>query len=866
MGRSSETRTEEVARELLTIRGWSTARPPRGHVLWKNEYRDVPELAEAMCGASKKGEGDGYPDFLVVTSEMRPLLVGEAKADIDDAAQATREARHYADALAMKGMDVLAVGVAGSATTDVTATVEKRSTKGWKPISYRGNPIQWLPTPEETATLLSDPTLFELQPRVPSTEVLAKRGEEINRILRECTIKDEFRPAVMGAFMLGLWESKGNIRTDPEHVLLDINSACEKAFQRAGKLEIADALTLPTANEKLAAKAQRICYILRLLNITTLTSEHDYLGQLYEMFFRFTGGNTIGQFFTPRHIAAFMTEMMGVSADDYVVDPTCGTGGFLVSSLYRMIGTRHFTRTEIKKLVAKHLRGFETEPITAALCVANMILRGDGTTGIVKGDCFRDKSFPEEECTVALGNPPFPHQRTDTPTEAFVDRALESLRARGKLAMIVPASLLVKKPKKAWRRRTLQRHTLLGVITLPDELFQPYAAATTAIIILEKGVPHPRKAETFFCRIENDGYRLKKSARIPQEGEELTAAMEAFSRHKSVPGFCSWDAVSADEWAPGAHIEFVAPSEPALKAEIDGLFRSAVAFHAMYADRLLAYQQYLKHPAKPPEPYGDLTSRPSRVSVDARGTLGHHFEIYYGQRELHNKERLADGPAVVISSSGTNNGCYGFFDFENLIKPPFVTVPSTGSIGESFVQTWPCGVTDDCLLLLPKPGTPPEMLYVAAAVARIERWRFNYGRKITPSRIAGFLLPSNPRLLAWIRRGDGQAAQLSHHVVETLDSRGVEARFRALSSQWKESGQGNSSVRAMSMHPAYQQIIGMGRVVIPMILADLEREPDHWFWALHALTGEDPVPETARGQLDAMTKAWLNWGNEKGYR
>lgn len=869
MPRSSESRTEQIACELLTIRGWSVARPPRGNVLWKNEYRDYPELAEPLRGASKKGSGDGYPDFLVVApGSTRPLIVGETKADADDAEQAAREACHYANAFADRGLDVLAVGVAGGEQTDVRAVVEKRAGTKWKPIQYRGSPIQWLPTPDETETLLADPTLFELHPRVPPLEVLAKRGDEINRILRECTIKDEYRPAVIGAFMLGVWESKGRIRPSPEYILLDINQACERAFQRAGKIEIADSIMVPTANHKLAAKALRICYILRLLNITTLTAEHDYLGQLYEMFFRFTGGNTIGQFFTPRHVAKFMTDMMEVSPDDFVVDPTCGTGGFLVSSLYRMIGNRHYTAAEIRKLVAKHLRGFESEPITAALCVANMILRGDGTTGIVKGDCFSDKSFPVNECTVALGNPPFPHQKTDTPSEAFVNRALEALRARGKLAMIVPTSLLVKNEKRDWRRTTLAHNTLLGVITLPSELFQPYAASTTAIIVLEKGVPHPPKVETFFCRIENDGYRLKKNVRIPQDGDELPAALEAFENHRSIPGFCSWARVSPNEWAPGAHIEAAAHSDATLKREIEGLFRSLVAFHSLYADRLLAYQRHLDamKPDEQPRDYRSMTTRPARLLLENRGTIGQHFDVFYGQKELHNKERLQPGPSLVVSSSGMNNGCYGFFDFDNLIAPPFVTVPSTGSIGEAFVQRWPCGVTDDCLLLLPKEGTPLELLYVAAAVCRLERWRFNYGRKITPNRIAGFLLPSSNRLLSWIREGDAQAYNLAHQIVETLDRRGIEARFRELANRWRTEAAGNGTVRHMAMHPAYQQIIGMGRTVVPLILAELEREPDHWFWALHAITGANPVPEDSRGILSKMTEAWLTWGRERGYR
>ena len=68
------------------------------------------------------------------------------------------------------------------------------------------------------------------------------------------------------------------------------------------------------------------------------------------------------------------------------------------------------------------------------------------------------------------------------------------------------------------------------------------------------------------------------------------------------------------------------------------------------------------------------------------------------------------------------------------------------------------------------------------------------------------------------------------------------------------------------MHPSYQRIIGMGETAIPMILNELDRRPDHWFWALYAITGADPVSKSTRGILSEMSKAWLEWGRESGYR
>jgi len=93
----------------------------------------------------------------------------------------------------------------------------------------------------------------------------------------------------------------------------------------------------------------------------------------------------------------------------------------------------------------------------------------------------------------------------------------------------------------------------------------------------------------------------------------------------------------------------------------------------------------------------------------------------------------------------------------------------------------------------------------------------------------------------------------------------VKEKFESLVKKWKEETRFASTVLEMATHPAYQQIIGMGPVAIPLILNRLREELDHWFWALKAITGEDPVPQKSRGNLEQMAKAWLAWGQEKGY-
>lgn len=90
-------------------------------------------------------------------------------------------------------------------------------------------------------------------------------------------------------------------------------------------------------------------------------------------------------------------------------------------------------------------------------------------------------------------------------------------------------------------------------------------------------------------------------------------------------------------------------------------------------------------------------------------------------------------------------------------------------------------------------------------------------------------------------------------------------KFQALVKEWKHDTVFMSSTTSMILHNAYQEIIGMGPRVIPLILRELEITPGHWFAALKALTGVDPVPPSERGRVKAMADAWLNWARDHGY-
>lgn len=752
----SEVRTEHSINDLLNIQGWHTGRPPKGSVVRQNEYKAFPQIAEIFKGKSKTQKGgDGYPDFLIIDNNtLRPLMVIEAKADENDLSDAINEAQWYANACREAGHEVIAIGIAGQEKTEVAVSVQKHYNGDWRKITYQGKPISWIPNSKDLDNILSVDSLIDLAPTIPRPEVLAEKADLINRILREAAIKDEYRPAHVGAMMLALWQTKGKIRKDPDYVLSDINRACKQAFNSSGKSHLA--LEVNEENVKLANSSWEILATLEKLNVVTAILDHDYLGQLYETFFRYTGGNTIGQYFTPRHVTRFMADICQTTPVDKVIDPACGTGGFLIACIQRAVDVTNAKYEDVIDMVKHNLYGYEAEPLTASLCVANMILRGDGKSGINKSDVFKATNYPTNDCDVALMNPPFPHKKTDIPPQLFIEKALEALKNRGKLAVILPTSYLVKREYEDWREKVLQKNTLLAVCELPDEIFQPFASATTAVVVLEKGIPHSKSVATSFVRIHYDGLTLKKGVRVTRlDGrDQMQDAVGAVINKTETPGFSGVAHMSGGkEWAPGAYVPSGIPSEDELKDSIDELLRRHASFYTRYALEIANQRKLVDNEELNVDDYRKLVSKArlenaneSKVEND---TIGHFFDILYGQKELHSRDGIPPGDSLIISPTEKYNGTYDWLTFEPLLKPPFVTVAQTGSIGEAFVQTEPCGVNDDCLVLLPKSNLPLSCLFIAAATIRLERWRFSYGRKLTPSRIKDFKMIRDSELEIW---------------------------------------------------------------------------------------------------------------------
>ena len=262
--------------------------------------------------------------------------------------------------------------------------------------------------------------------------------------------------------------------------------------------------------------------------IDEFTYDHsERLGDAFEYLLSVLGAQgDAGQFRTPRHIIDFIVSIVDPKKDEIVLDPACGTAGFLISS-YNHIrdantdaeGTVNLTPDERRRL-ADNFKGYDISPDMVRLSLVNLYLHGFTSPQIDEYDTLTSEEKWHEYADVILANPPFmspkggirPHNRFSVPSRRsevlFVDYIAEHLTAAGRAGVIVPEGVIFQSQRAHTAlRKMLVDEYLVAVVSLPAGVFQPYSGVKTSILILDKAVVRRADGIAFF-KVENDGYDL----------------------------------------------------------------------------------------------------------------------------------------------------------------------------------------------------------------------------------------------------------------------------------------------------------------------------------------------------------------------
>lgn len=276
----------------------------------------------------------------------------------------------------------------------------------------------------------------------------------------------------------------------------------------------------------------------------------ERLGDAFEYLLSVLGSQgDAGQFRTPRHIIDFMVQIINPQKYETILDPACGTAGFLISSYKHIIkeNTKKFPgdmlKPEEQNRLLTNFKGYDISPDMVRLSLVNMYLHGFVRPQIFEYDTLTSEDRWNEYADVILANPPFmspkggikPHKRFSVQSNRsevlFVDYIAEHLTPTGRAAVIVPEGIIFQSAT-AYKslRKMLVENYLFAVVSLPAGVFNPYSGVKTSILLMDKQLA--KKTDSIlFVKIENDGFDLGTQRR-PIDKNDLPGALDCLNEWK----------------------------------------------------------------------------------------------------------------------------------------------------------------------------------------------------------------------------------------------------------------------------------------------------------------------------------------------
>lgn len=519
---------------------------------------NIKEINEALKTASKAGTGKvGFPEFTGVVKDF--LIVIENKASTsnheardkdgllnEDTASNVNYAingalfygKHLAKNTSYK--KVIAIGISGNEKRHRISPIFIDERLEYKElpeietfVSFKEENIEEYYTKE----VLKEPTSWER-----TTAEILKDAAILHEDLRNYGgIQDKDKPLIVSGILLALREMEDK-NFDIESLIGDTTKTDGAKIYNAIKDNLARANVSPQVKkDKLLSQFSVIKDTVRINEINSTLgktplrqyteflyksiyqgirysdSSEDFLGRFYGEFMSYSGGDGqgLGIILTPKHITELFCDLLDIKPTDKVIDPCCGTAGFLIAAMSHML--KQTDDNSQNESIRKHqLHGIEDQSYMFTIATTNMILRGDGKSNLENEDFLRQlpSKLQRKGCTVGMMNPPYSQGSKQNPNLyeiAFTEHLLDSIVEDGRVAVIIPQSSVTGKTKEERdiKRNILKNHTLEGVITLNKNTF--YGVGTNpCIAVFKVGTPHYIDKVCKFINFENDGFEVAK--------------------------------------------------------------------------------------------------------------------------------------------------------------------------------------------------------------------------------------------------------------------------------------------------------------------------------------------------------------------
>ncbi len=275
-----------------------------------------------------------------------------------------------------------------------------------------------------------------------------------------------------------------------------------------------------------------------LQNISLRSTDLDIKGRAFEKFLGKVFRDEYGQYFTPRPVVKFMVEFIDPDEDDLIIDPACGSGGFLLYSLMHVIekiqGKYNENKNSISRIswdfAHKQIFGIEINDRIARIAMMDMIIHEDGHSNIECNNALLDfdkfdkvRDIRPNKYSIVFTNPPFGaivkdkiilnkfelgKGRKSQKTEIlFIERCLELLKEGGKLGIVIPDSILTNSTLQYVREYILKNSKIVAIISLPQHAFSPSGAGVKAsLLFLEKGKTQTKNYKVFMAVAKHIGF------------------------------------------------------------------------------------------------------------------------------------------------------------------------------------------------------------------------------------------------------------------------------------------------------------------------------------------------------------------------
>jgi type I restriction-modification system DNA methylase subunit len=551
----------------------------------EEQASDNYKIAKLLKTASKKGSGQGKPEFLITYKTNSDLLIViECKADTSKHESPNRDkfADYAVDGVLLyasylcKEFDVLAIAISGEITQSLKVShfLQLKNERKATPI-FSDNLL--------TAQNYLDGYLKSPEKFRQDYDVLLNFTKTLNERLHTYKILESQRSLLISCILIAVenpafkasYAAHRNPQDLAENLVTTVSNELSVANIGEAKLNnLNNQFSFIKTDTSLSTKENLLKELIDDIdsNINSFIKTHQYfdvLGQLYIEFLRYANSDKgLGIVLTPPHITEFFAEVANVNKNSIAYDNCTGTGGFLISAMKQMIKTAEGNEEIIKNIKANQLIGVEYQAHIFALAVSNMYIHQDGKTNIINGSCFDPEIMEQvksQKPTVGFLNPPYKgNKKTDTDELEFILNNLECLVDGGTCVAIVPMQSALAQSGKVleYKKQLLKKHTLKAVFSMPNDLFfNSKVNVATCVMVFIAHRPHQKNIKTFFGYFKEDGFEKRKIlGRIDVYGKWKQSIKDqwitSFLNNEDVAGLSVVKYVTAeDEWCAEAYME-----------------------------------------------------------------------------------------------------------------------------------------------------------------------------------------------------------------------------------------------------------------------------------------------------------------------